>query len=275
MHNTMRNLSDITAVVLAGGLGTRLREVVSDRPKVLSDVCERPFLSYLLDQLDDYGFNHVVLCIGYLGEQIESVLGKRYKSLSLQYSKETEPLGTAGAIRHAIDIIKSDTLMVFNGDSYCDINPQDLLAWHFEKKSSCTLVLVKMLDVSRYGSVNFDENYMVTSFNEKNPEKKNGWINAGIYCLSRELIAALPGNRNISLEKDLFPTLIGKDFFAFPKEAKFIDIGTPSSYKEAETFFMKNGRERLAQTVEEAREEHNRGEVRRGTVDDLMLQIAQ
>jgi D-glycero-alpha-D-manno-heptose 1-phosphate guanylyltransferase len=275
MHNTMRNLSDITAVVLAGGLGTRLREVVSDKPKVLSDVCERPFLSYLLDQLDDSGFKHVVLCIGYLGEQIESVLGKRYKSLSLQYSKETEPLGTAGAIRHAIDIIKSYTLMVVNGDSYCDINPQDLLAWHLEKNSSCTLTLVKMEDVSRYGSVNFDEIYRVTSFNEKAPEKKSGWINAGIYCLSRELIAAFPGNRNISLEKDLFPTLIGKDFFAFPKEAKFIDIGTPSSYKEAETFFMKNGRERLAQTVEEARDEHNRGEVRRGTVDDLMLQIAQ
>jgi len=95
-----------------------------------------------------------------------------------------------------------------------------------------------MPDVSRYGSVNFDENYMVTSFNEKNPEKKSGWINAGIYCMSRELIAALPGNSNISLEKDLFPTLIGKDFFAFPAEAKFIDISTPSSYKEAETFFV-------------------------------------
>jgi len=107
-----------------------------------------------------------------MGEQLESSLGKKYKSLSLQYSKETEPLGTAGAIRHAIDMVKSDALMILNGDSYCDTNPQDLLAWHFEKKSLCTLSLVKMPDVSRYGSVNFDENYMVTSFNEKKPEKK-------------------------------------------------------------------------------------------------------
>ena len=128
--------------------------------------------------------------------------------------------------------------MVFNGDSYCDINPQDLLAWHFEKKSSCTLALVKIQDVSRYGRVDFDANYMVTSFNEKTPDKKSGWINAGIYCINRKIIAALPGNKNISLEKDLFPTLIGKEFFAFPQAAKFIDIGTPSSYKEAETFFM-------------------------------------
>ena len=177
-----------------------------------------------------------------MGEQIESFLKRRYKSLFLYYSKETEQLGTAGAVRNAVDKIKSDTLMVFNGDSYCDINPKDLLEWHFVKKSSCTLALVKMQDVSRYGCVNFDSNYKVTSFSEKKSDKKSGWINAGIYCMSRELIAALPGNRNISLEKDLFPTLIGKEFFAFPRDARFIDIGTPSSYKEAETFFMKGDR---------------------------------
>ena len=231
-------LSTIDILILCGGFGKRLQQVVSDRQKVLADVTGQPFITFILDQVAAAGGGNVILCTGYMGEQLESSLGKRYKSISLYYSKETEPLGTAGAIRHAIDMIKSDTLMVVNGDSYCDINPQDLLAWHFEKKSSCTLTLVKMPDVSRYGSVNFDENYMVTSFNEKNPEKKSGWINAGIYCMSRELIAAFPGNSNISLEKDSFPTLIGKDFFAFPQEAKFIDIGTPSSYKEAETFFV-------------------------------------
>jgi len=184
------------------------------------------------------GGGNVILCTGYMGDQLESFLGKRRKTLALYYSKETEPLGTAGAVRNAIDMTKSDTLMVFNGDSYCDINPQDLLAWHFEKNSSCTLALVKMPDVNRYGSVNFDVDYQVTSFSEKTPDKKSGWINVGIYCINRQIIAALPGNRNISLEKDLFPTLIGKQFFAFPQEAKFIDIGTPSSYQEAETFFV-------------------------------------
>ena len=109
-----------------------------------------------------------------MGEQLESILGRRYKSLSLSYSKETKTLGTAGAIRHAIDKIKSDTLMVFNGDSYCDINPKELLAWHVEKKSSVTLTLVKMPDVSRYGCVNFYSNYKVTSFSEKKPDKESG-----------------------------------------------------------------------------------------------------
>ena len=230
-------LSTTDILILCGGFGKRLQTVVSDRQKVLADVTGQPFITFILDQVAAAGGENVILCTGYMGEQLESFLGKRYKTLALRYSKETEPLGTAGAIRHAIDVIKSDTLMVFNGDSYCDINPQDLLAWHSEKPSSCTLALVKMPDVSRYGSVDFDANYMVTSFSEKQTDKKSGWINAGIYCLNRELIAALPGNKNISLEKDVFPTLIGKQFFAFPQETKFIDIGTPSSYKEAETFF--------------------------------------
>ncbi len=242
MINTIPSnlLSTINVLILCGGFGQRLQTVVSDRQKVLADVTGHPFITYILDQITAAGGENITLCTGYMGEQLKSSLGKRYKSLSLNYSKETEPLGTAGAIRHALETIKSDTLMVFNGDSYCDINPKDFLDWHFEKKASCSLALVKMQDISRYGCVNFESNYKVTSFSEKKADKKSGWINAGIYCLNRELIAALPENRNISLEKDLFPSLIGKEFFAFPKEVRFIDIGTPSSYKEAETFFAKN-----------------------------------
>ena len=238
-------LSTISILILCGGFGSRLQPVVSDRQKVLADVTGQPFITFILDQVAASGGENVILCTGYMGEQLESLLGKRYKTLSLHYSKEPEPLGTAGAIRHALDMIKSDTFMVVNGDSYCDINQQDLLVWHLEKKSSCTLTLVKMEDVSRYGSVDFDVNCMVTSFNEKQTEKKSGWINAGFYCINRKIIAALPGNKNISLEKDLFPTLIGKQFFAFPQEAKFIDIGTPSSYEEAETFFKDNSKIRF------------------------------
>ena len=231
-------LSTISILILCGGFGKRLQPIVSDRQKVLADVTGKPFITFILEQISDAGGENVILCSGYMGNQIKSFFGKKYKSLSLQYLKEREPLGTAGAIRHALDVIKSDTLVVFNGDSYCDINPQDLLAWHFEKKSSCTLTLVKMQDASRYGCVNFDINYRVTSFSEKNLDKKNGWINAGIYCMNRQLIAGLPENRNVSLEKDLFPSLISKKFHSFPQDAKFIDIGTPDSYKEAAKFFM-------------------------------------
>jgi NDP-sugar pyrophosphorylase family protein len=235
----MKTLSNICILILCGGFGKRLRSIVSDRQKVLADVVGHPFITFILDQISYAGGKDVILCTGFMGEQIECFLGKRYKSLPLRYSKETEPLGTAGAIRNAIDMIKFTTLMVFNGDSYCDISPKDLLEWHFFRNSSCTLALVKVADVSRYGCVNFDSNYLVTSFDEKTSDKKNGWINAGMYCIRRELIAYLPEKKNVSLENDFFPSLIGKGFYAYPRDTAFIDIGTPNSYKEAETFFRK------------------------------------
>lgn len=235
----MNDLLHHSIIILCGGFGKRLRSIVSDRQKVLANVDGHPFLTYILDQILNAGGEEVILCTGFMGEQIETLMGDRYKSLSLRYSKETEPLGTAGAIRNAIDMVKSNTLMVFNGDSYCDINPKDLLEWHFFKNSSCTVVLVKVPDVSRYGCANFDSNYLVTSFDEKTSDKKNGWINAGMYCICRELIANIPEKKNISLENDFFPSLISKGFYAFPQDASFIDIGTPNSYKEADTFFRK------------------------------------
>jgi len=224
-------------VILCGGFGKRLRPIVSDRQKVLAAVIGRPFITYILDQISYAGGKDVILCTGFLGEQIEIMLGYRYKGLSLRYSRETEPLGTAGAIRNAIDMIRSETLIVFNGDSYCDINPKDLLEWHYAKNSSCTLVLVKVPDVGRYGSVHFDFNHLVTSFDEKTSDRKDGWINAGVYSMCRSLIECLPEKKNVSLEKDFFPSLIGEGFYAFPQDAAFIDIGTPNSYEDADTFF--------------------------------------
>ncbi len=235
----MDNLSQISILILCGGLGKRLRLIVSDRQKVLAEVTGRPFITFILEQISNAGGKDVTLCTGFMGEQIEKLLGSRYKALSLRYSKEQEPLGTAGAIRNAFDMIKSDVVMVYNGDSYCGINPQNLLEWHLLRKSSCTLALVRVPDVSRYGCVNFDSNYMVTSFDEKSADIKSGWINAGIYCINRGSVALIREKENISLENNFFPEMIGSGLFAFPQDAKFIDIGTSSSYKEAESFFNK------------------------------------
>ncbi len=256
MHNL---LAGTNILILGGGSGKRLRPAVSDRQKVLAEVSGRPFITYILDQIETAGGEKVILCTGYMGEQFETILGRKYKSLSLHYSREDEPLGTAGAIRNALDLITSDTVILLNGDSYCDIALPSLLAWHFDKNAACTLSLARMPDVSRYGSVNFDANHLVTSFSEKTLSGKRGWINAGIYCLCREIISCLPENKNISLEKDIFPALlpikkinkftklfsnllIDKGFFAFPQDVEFIDIGIPSSYKEAENFFRLHGK---------------------------------
>lgn len=233
----MSHLSEISVLILCGGVGSRLRPVVSDRQKVLAEVSGRPFITFILDQISDAGGRNVILCTGFMGEQIEGELGNRYKALSLCYSREDEPLGTAGAIRNAFDMITSDVSMVYNGDSYCRINPEDLLEWHILRKSTCTLTLVNVPDVERYGSVNFDSDYIITSFDEKRRIGKNGWVNAGIYCIDSRLIASIREKENISLEKDFFPDMIGKRLFAFPQNAEFIDIGTPDSYREANPFF--------------------------------------
>jgi NDP-sugar pyrophosphorylase family protein len=231
--------SKISFLILCGGSGKRLRPVVSDRQKAMADVSGQPFITFILEQIFAAGGRDVILCTGFMGEPIESLLGKSYKGLSLRFSQETGPLGTAGAISNAKDLIKSDILMVFNGDSYCNINPQSLLEWHLGLKSLCTLLLVQVPDVSRYGRVNFDENYLITLFEEKAAGQGGGWINAGVYCMNRELISSIKENKNSSLENDLFPRMIGHRLFAFPQDVKFIDIGTPESYKEAGDFFSK------------------------------------
>ena len=115
----MNNRDCPTAVLLAGGAGSRLRSVIDDRPKVLAEVCGRPFLEYLLDQRVKWRIRDVVLCTGYLAEQIEAYFGMTYRSLRLRYSREIIPLGTAGALRLALPLVRSDTVLVLNGDSFC------------------------------------------------------------------------------------------------------------------------------------------------------------
>jgi D-glycero-alpha-D-manno-heptose 1-phosphate guanylyltransferase len=233
----MRNLSDITAVVLAGGLGTRLREVVSDRPKVLSDVCERPFLSYLLDQLADSGLKHVVLCVGYLGEQIEEIFGNQYGSLFISYSQEIELLGTAGAIRLALPLCRSKSLLILNGDSFFDTDLRSFVEQHHEKCANASLLLVKMPETRYYGRVNVDTNSMVTSFDEKAGKSGYGWINAGIYLVETNMIQMIPTSKVVSLEREMFPEWIAHGLYGFQRRGRFIDIGTPETFAKAQEFF--------------------------------------
>jgi len=233
----MKKPIDITAVILAGGLGTRLRKVVTDRPKVMSNVCKRPFLSYLLDQLADTGFKHVVLCIGYLGEQIRKEFGSKYDSLRLSYSQETEPLGTAGAIRLALPLFKSKSLLILNGDSFFETDLRSFVEQHNEKCSNASLLLVKMQDTRRYGRVNVDTNSMVISFDEKVRKSGYGWVNAGIYLIEEHMIQMIPTSKSVSLELEMFPAWIAHGLYGFQRQGRFIDIGTPETFAIAQEFF--------------------------------------
>ena len=233
----MQCLSDTTAVILVGGLGSRLQSVVSDKPKVLAEVLERPFLAYLLEQLLSSGIRKVVLCCGYMAEKVQGCFGETYKSLHLLYSREDEPLGTGGALRLALPYFSSDTILVMNGDSYMDTDLVAYMDWFFRETRQAAIFLTNVPDTTRYGTVTIGENEKVTAFEEKGTSSGAGWINAGIYLMKKAFVASIPADRPYSLERELFPSLTGGELFGFCGEGRFIDIGTPESYAAAEDFF--------------------------------------
>jgi D-glycero-alpha-D-manno-heptose 1-phosphate guanylyltransferase len=230
-------LTAVTAAILAGGMGSRLHPAVSGRPKALANIGERPFLTYLFDQLVAAGARDVVLCTGYLGDQIRMIFGEWYKTLRLNYSQESTPLGTAGALRLALPLLNSNPVLVMNGDSYCDANIREFLFWHERWHSNATLLLTKIFDTERFGQVKVDTDGKVTDFKEKGSGQDSGWINAGIYLLNRDLLDEIPVNRAVSLEREIFPGLIGRGLYGFQSEARFMDIGTPEAYSSAQSFF--------------------------------------
>ncbi|MCK5541097.1 MAG: nucleotidyltransferase family protein [Desulfobacterales bacterium] len=227
----------ITAVVLVGGQGTRLRSVVSDKPKVLAAVKGRPFLTYLLDQLESNNITEVVFCSGYMADTIEAYFGDHYKSIIIQYSREEIPLDTGGALRLALPLLLSDTILVMNGDSFVKTDLTIFTKTFFQQKHIADMLLAKVNDVSRFGNVTFNKECEITSFKEKGEHKGPGWINAGIYLFRKKILFDIPEDCFFSLERGFFPKLIGKGLFGFCTEGDFIDIGTPDSYNKTALFF--------------------------------------
>lgn len=233
----MHKLSDVTALILAGGLGLRLRSAVNNLPKVLASVNGRPFITFLLDQLISAGFQHAVLCTGYLGNKVNDTIGDHYKSLSIQYSQEREQLGTGGALVDAMPLVSTDNVLVMNGDSYLDVNLSDYIAKYFDNNQHPALLLTQISDTSRYGRVELDAEGFIRSFKEKGSNAGAGWINAGIYILKKHLLNSVFYRKPYSLERELFPDLVGKGLCGFQCTASFIDIGTPESLASAKYFF--------------------------------------
>jgi D-glycero-alpha-D-manno-heptose 1-phosphate guanylyltransferase len=234
----MQSFEDVTVVVLAGGLGTRLRSVVGDQPKVLAQVQGRPFLSYLLDHLAVSGLNRVVLCTGYRGEQLRNVFGSSYKGLELFYSQEPAPAGTGGALRLALPMLESESVLIMNGDSFCSADLKAFWRWHCVRDAMGSLLLTEMPDTERYGCVRTDDQGMVQSFEEKGSNRGPGWINAGVYLLKTRLLESIPQDRPVSLECEMFPLWAGRELYGYRFKGPFLDIGTPESYLLAEEFSL-------------------------------------
>ena len=231
----------VPVAILAGGLGTRLRPAIGERQKVLAEIDGRPFLSYLLDQIEAAGFREVVLCVGWQAEQVEQALGPRHGPLHLRYSRESAPLGTAGALRLALPALPAEQVLVMNGDSYCAADLGEAVRWHHGRGGEATLLLVEVPDTARYGRVELDEHDRICRFVEKQRAGGPGWINAGIYFLARARIERIAEGRALSLEHDVFPSWVGNGLDGLRTHARFLDIGTPGSYAAASAFFRAEG----------------------------------
>lgn len=226
------DLGNLSAMVLAGGLGTRLAPVISDRPKPLADVGGRPFLAELLRRLADAGLRHAVLCTGHLGDMVRAHFGPAFGPLALDYSQETSPLGTAGALRLGAEQAHSGTVLALNGDSLMDLDFAAFHCFHLSHPGEGSLALARLEEATACGRVELDPQGRIAAFREKDPAPGPAWVNGGIYLLPRAWLMELP-LAPASLEREVFPAWIPR-LWGFPTEGPLLDIGTPESYRRAQ-----------------------------------------
>ncbi|RKZ90985.1 MAG: D-glycero-D-manno-heptose 1-phosphate guanosyltransferase [Candidatus Parabeggiatoa sp. nov. 1] len=229
------------AIILAGGLGTRLKPVVSEVPKPLAPIGDRPFLDLLLQQLDSFEqIEKVILAISYKAELIQQhYQGNDKYHFEIDFSIEDVPLGTGGAIKHALPFTTSNEVLILNGDSFVEFDLTDLHQTHIENKANLTLVAVKVNDTERYGSVDIDMSTMrIAQFSEKQKTNGVGFINAGCYLLKKCLFNDITEGQKVSFEKQILPSLVEKKAYAQISTGKFIDIGTPKTYQQANSGYF-------------------------------------
>lgn len=220
------------AVILAGGKGSRLKPLISDVPKPLANIAGEPFLFLLLKMLAANGIKKVVLLTGYMHEKIKAACGNGSAfGLEIVYSEEKEPLGTAGALSHAAHLLQSDEhFLLMNGDTYLDCSIEPILTQNLSPDILGILCLCQPEEIARFGSVQINRKNQIEAFREKDTES-TGYVNAGIYKLSRKVLELIPKNQFSSLETDIFPMLVSqKALMGLPMTGLFYDIGTPESY---------------------------------------------
>ena len=239
----MTNPADWTALILAGGLGTRLQRVVQDRPKPMAPVAGRPFVEWLVIALKNQGVRSIVFCTGHLGDALEEYFGEGERwDVRISYSREETPLGTGGALRLASRLAASALVLAANGDSYCPFDLRRLTRPYSDPEARGVLALVPAEDRSRYGSVELGGDGRVVAFSEKSRSARPGLISAGIYLFDRAVIEEIPADRPVSLEEEVLPVLAARGaLYGVVGEGPFLDIGTPEAYERAESFFASVG----------------------------------
>lgn len=222
------------AIILAGGFGTRLSAVVSDVPKPMAPINGKPFLELLLEDLEKKGITRVILATGYKKEIIKNYFKDRYRSIEIVYSEEISPLGTGGAIKKAIALAKGNDIFIVNGDTFFDVDLEEMYKFHRKNNSKLTLAVKEMEKFDRYGSLILEENKII-KFEEKKYIEK-GYINGGIYLLNREILRNT-FEENFSFEKEILENEEREiEKYGYISNSYFIDIGIPEDYYKFEEY---------------------------------------
>lgn len=219
------------AIILAGGLGTRLRSVVNDVPKCMAPIDNIPFIDFVVGWLKNEGVTRFIFSLGYKHDLLTEHLDKAFPQLEKIYSIEDEPLGTGGAIKKACQYSKDKNIIAVNGDTLFNINLQRIFESHVYKKPICTLALKHMKQFSRYGSVDIDADDYITAFREKQ-YCESGLINGGIYVIDTEALKNKTQDEKFSFEKDYLEKYVGEhQLMGIENDYYFIDIGIPEDYQ--------------------------------------------
>ena len=226
----------IPALLLVGGLGTRLQSVLPSTAKPLAPVGNAPFLQLLVRQLRSQGIRHLILCSGHMAAEVQAEFGDGQDlDVAIEYSKESRPLGTAGAIKFAAGYLSGvSDFLVMNGDSFLELDFGQFLGFHREHGGIMSMAVRTVPNAARYGTVQSDARNQVTGFIEKSENHGPGLVNGGVYIFKHAVLRQIPDGPS-SLEKDIFPNLLPSGVYALEQSGMFIDIGTPEDYARAQT----------------------------------------
>ncbi|MCD6353945.1 MAG: nucleotidyltransferase family protein [Prolixibacteraceae bacterium] len=227
------------AIILCGGMGSRLKKVVNDRPKPMALINNKPFLHYLLNYLQKENFSHIILSVGFKHELISNYFGKLFKGIKISYAIEKEPLGTGGGILNALHLTTGQQAFIFNGDTYFPVSVEKMEKTAVEKKCDLVIALRKLNKASRYGTILMNDQGRITQFTEKNIRQGPTLINGGIYLINRQTFSKIPFPAKFSFENDYLAKFYQKQHFCGNVfDHYFLDIGIPSSYQQAQTDFL-------------------------------------
>jgi D-glycero-alpha-D-manno-heptose 1-phosphate guanylyltransferase len=228
----------LEAIILAGGFGTRLHQVVSELPKSMALVNGRPFIEYLLNYLRGQGITKFIFSVGYKKDVIRAHLQNQFKNIPVEYAVEEEPLGTGGGIKNAFKMIEGKSAFVLNGDSMFRMGMSALSQLHNDNNADITIALRFLEDTDRFGSVEINDEKRITGFREKGSDNGPGYINGGIYLINKSFLIDRDFPEIFSIEKDCFERYFKESrFFGFPSRGYFLDIGIPEDFYRAQNEF--------------------------------------